>query len=178
MMRRRSGTGQVAAVLALVCACVLGGGRVAGAAHDDDALGAFRGKVVFSDVLIAPAESFPSPQIMAVALRRLEHPVVGGRDGFWRFHFVAFMDPAPDTAALKVAVTDVTQPKHRRVVKVFEMTGKPGDAELRVSDFVLTDAMGFEHGHSYELAVARGGDDDGERVGKADVYARGVVTLR
>jgi hypothetical protein len=146
-----------------------------------DAWSAFRGKVVFSDVIIAPPERFASPASMIAALRRLDQSVVGGRDGFWRFHFVAFLSSAPSADLVRIVATDVTEPKRPREIKVFEMTFHAGDRELRVNDFVLTDAMGFEHGHRYEIAVTRSAleeplaEPDGR---KQDVCARGVVTLR
>jgi hypothetical protein len=149
-------------------------------AEQPEVWNAYRGKIVFSDVLIAPASQFASGQTMLAALRRFERPVVEGRDGFWRFHFVAFLDPAPPSPALRIVATDVTDPKSHHEVRTFEIAGEPGSRELRVGDFVLTDAMGFEHGHKYELAVVGGGDEQPApgRARKADAYARGVVTLR
>jgi hypothetical protein len=146
-----------------------------------DAWSAFRGRVVFSDVLIAPPEDFASAASMVAALRRLDQSVVGANDGFWRFHFVAFLSPAPAADVVRIVATDVTQPKRPRQVKVFEMAFHAGDHELRVNDFVLTEVMGFEHGHHYEIAVTRSeleeplAEPDGR---KQDVCARGVVTLR
>jgi hypothetical protein len=171
-MRRRALLG-LGAMLFSVPALVAAPGV---ARADDQAWDRFKGQVVFSDVLLAPSSQFPSGQVMVAALKRLERTSVDGRDGFWRLHFVAFLDRPSDSGALRIVATDVTDAKKRREVKVFEVTRPSGERELHMNDFVLTDAMGFEHGHRYEIAVTPGGDE--EHVGKEDVYARGVVTLR
>src|SRR3954447_640947 len=93
----------------------------------------FAGKVVVSDVLIAPASEFPSEGSRIAALRRFERTAVDGTGGFWRFHFVAFLtEPAPATGTLKVVATDVTEARHRDRVKVFEVGAPAGTTELRV----------------------------------------------
>ena len=92
--------------------------------------GQFHGQVVFSDVLIAPAAQFPSPAAMTDALRRLKRTTVEGAGGFWRLHMVAFLDPQPPTGAFQLRATDVTDPKDRREVRLFDVDGKPGDHEL------------------------------------------------
>jgi hypothetical protein len=139
-----------------------------------------RGKVVVSDVMIASAAQLESSQGLAAALRRVGRPEVVGVDGFWRFHFVAFLSaPAPVSGTFRVRASDVTDPRSPpREVRVFELTAPPGAPELRVNDFVVTAAMGFERGHSYELAVSPAPDDGAATDQKPDVSARGVVTLR
>jgi hypothetical protein len=137
--------------------------------------GQFHGQVVFSDVLIAPAAQFRSEAAMTDALRRLKRTTVEGAGGFWRLHMVAFLDPAPEGGAFQLRATDVTDPKDRREVKLFDVDGTPGDRELAVSDLVVTEVMGFERGHRYEIAVVPRRDD--QPAGKADVYAKGVITL-
>jgi hypothetical protein len=137
--------------------------------------GQFHGQVVFSDILIASPAQFPSDAAMSEALRRLKRTTVEGADGFWRLHMVAFLDPAPRAASFRLRATDVTDPKDRREVKMFEIDGQPGQNELEVNDLVVTEVMGFERGHRYEIAVMSRGDD--LPAGKGDVYAKGVITL-
>jgi hypothetical protein len=137
--------------------------------------GQFHGQVVFSDVLIAPAAQFPSPSAMTDALRRLKRTTVEGVGGFWRLHMVAFLDPAPTGGAFQLRATDVTDPKDRREVRLFDVDGNPGDHELAINDLVVTEVMGFERGHRYEIAVISRTDD--QPAGKGDVYAKGVITL-
>jgi hypothetical protein len=166
------------ASLALVLLLHAGPTRADRAADDngvDEAFQALKHRVIVSEILIAPLADFPSPEAAVVALRKLSRPEIRARNGFWRFHFVAFMEPSPDTAEVQMVMTDVTEPRHRREVKVFEAETAPGAHELAVNDLVLTEEMGFERGHRFELAVTRGGDD---RNGKADVLALGMVTLR
>jgi hypothetical protein len=143
------------------------------------------GKLVVSDVLIAPVPQLPVDATLAAAIRRVARPEVSGTGGFWRFHFVAFLSsPAPAGGTLLVRASDVTAPGAAREVRVFEVAAEPGTPQLRVNDFVVTSAMGFERGHSYELSVSPPPDDDGLAAGngrsggKPDVWARGVVTLR
>jgi hypothetical protein len=136
----------------------------------------FRGQVVFSDILIAPASEFPSGDALVGALHRLRRNSVEGTDGFWRLHMVAFPSPVPPSGTYRLRATDTTNPKERKQVKVFEIGGQTGQAELEVKDLVLTDVMGFQSGHRYEIAVVGSGDDDGT-AGKEDVYAQGVITL-
>ena len=142
----------------------------------DVAAKTFRGQVLFSDVLIAPASAFPSGDAMVTALQRLKRSSVQGTDGFWRVHAVAFPSPVPTGGSYRLLATDTTAGQPRKQVKVFEISGQPGQAELEISDLVLTDVMGFERGHRYELEVV-GGDDGGAGAGKADVFAQGVITL-
>jgi hypothetical protein len=142
----------------------------------DVAAKTFRGQVVFSDVLIAPAAQFPSGDALVGALQRLKRSTVQGTDGFWRLHMVAFPSPVPSTGTYRLRATDTTNPKERKQVKVFEIGGQTGQAELEVKDLVLTDVMGFKPGHRYEIAVVGSGDDEGAAV-KEDVYAQGVITL-
>jgi hypothetical protein len=148
-------------------------------AMSDETWRQFRGQVLFSDILFAPPTEFPSAATRVASLRRTERTVVEGPNGFWRIHCVAFLDPPAKTSALMLRATDVTDPKGRREVRVFEVTVEPGDKELAVDDLVLTEAIGFQHGHRYEVAVERGGEEPGTAAaaGKRDVYAKGVVTL-
>jgi hypothetical protein len=137
--------------------------------------GQFHGQVVFSDIMIASPAQFPSDAAMNEALRRLKRTTVEGADGFWRLHMVAFLEPAPRVTSFRLRATDVTDPKDRHEVKTFEVDGKPGQTELEINDLVVTDVMGFERGHRYEIAVIARGDD--VPAGKGDVYAKGVITL-
>jgi hypothetical protein len=137
--------------------------------------GQFHGQVVFSDVLIAAPAQFPSDAAMTEALRRLKRTTVEGADGFWRLHLVAFLDPAPRSASFRLRATDVTDPHDRREVRVFEVDGQPGQNELAINDLVVTEVMGFARGHRYEIAVIPRADE--LAAGKADVYAKGVITL-
>jgi hypothetical protein len=139
----------------------------ADAAGQDDAWNTFRGRIVCSEVPLAP--EFGSAQTMVAALRRFGSGTVYGRDGYWRFHVMAFLDPPPRTDGLRLVATDVTAGvKEHREVKALEVDVQPGQETLRLDDLVLSDAMGFEHGHRYQLELVGG---------KRDVYARGVVTL-
>jgi hypothetical protein len=137
--------------------------------------GQFHGQVVFSDVMIASPAQFPSDTAMSEALRRLKRTTVEGTDGFWRLHMLAFLDPAPPAPSFRLRATDVTDPKDRHDVRMFEIDGKPGQKELEINDLVVTEVMGFERGHRYEISVIPRGDD--VPAGKGDVYAKGVITL-
>ena len=137
--------------------------------------GQFHGQVLFSDIMIASPAQFPSDSAMSEALRRLKRTTVEGTDGFWRLHMVAFLEPAPQGSSFRLRATDVTDPKDRREVKMFEVDGQPGQAELEINDLVVTNVMGFERGHRYEIAVMPRGDN--LPAGKGDVYAKGVITL-
>jgi hypothetical protein len=137
--------------------------------------GQFHGQVVFSDIMIASPAQFPSDVAMNEALRRLKRTTVEGADGFWRLHMVAFLEPAPRVNSFRLRATDVTDPKDRREVKTFEVDGQPGQTELEINDLVVTNVMGFERGHRYEIAVMPREDD--LPAGKGDVYAKGVITL-
>ena len=154
------------ALVAALAAVSLAAPR-ADAAGQDEAWSAFRGKIVCSEVPLAP--EFGSPQAMVAALRRFATGTVYGRDGYWRFHVMAFLDPPPQTDGLRLVATDVTAGvKEHREVKALEVDVQPGQETLRMDNLVLSDAMGFEHGHRYQLELVGG---------KRDVYARGVVTL-
>ncbi|HVV49761.1 MAG TPA: hypothetical protein VHO06_08890 [Polyangia bacterium] len=137
--------------------------------------GQFHGQVVFSDVLIAPASEFPTQAAMTEALRRLKRTTVEGSEGFWRLHMLAFLDGAPQTGSFQLRAIDVTDPKDHRPVKTFDVEGQPGQNELPINDLVLTDVMGFARGHRYEMTVVP--RVDGAPAGKADVCAKGVITL-
>jgi hypothetical protein len=178
--RARADAGRaVAAILpAPTAAPAPGPGGVAGPAPGAAGAatwGQFHGQVVFSDVLIAAPAQFSSATAMTEALRRLKRTTVEGADGFWRLHMLAFLDPPPDTGAFQLRATDVTDPKDPREVKRFDVDGQPGDRELAVTDLVVTEVMGFARGHRYEIAVIPRRDDSSP--GKADVCAKGVITL-
>jgi hypothetical protein len=171
-MRREMVTGAgVWLWLAALVSLLAGVGR-ARAATGEQAWEKFRGQVLFSDTILAPASAFPSEELMVASLGRMGRTTVHGRDGFWRLHAIAFLDPAPTSSALRMRAVDVSQPGHRAEVRVFELTVSPGQRELTLPDFVLSDAMGFKSGGRYELLIERAGE------GKADVYAKGVITLK
>jgi len=147
-----------------------------GSSAVDAAARAFRGQVILSDVMIAPASAFPSGDAMVGALQRLKRSTVHGVDGFWRLHMVAFPSPLPEGGTYRLRATDTTDGKHSKPIKVFEIRAQPGHPEVEMPDLVLTDVMGFKAGHSYEIAVVGAGDAEA-RAGKGDVYAQGVITL-
>src|SRR5690349_6420364 len=81
---------------------------------EDEAWQAFHGQLLVSDVMIAPADGFDSGATMVAALHRVERKAVDAtRDGFWRLHVVAFLDPAAPSGALRMRATDVTAPDRR-----------------------------------------------------------------
>src|SRR5436305_9372265 len=81
-------------------------------ASADDALWqAFRGRVIFSDVALAPAAAFDSSATMQAAVRRIERSTVDQRSGFWRLHILAFLDRPVDKDALVLRATDVSDPR-------------------------------------------------------------------
>ncbi|HSS37957.1 MAG TPA: hypothetical protein VLT58_04250 [Polyangia bacterium] len=147
-----------------------------GASAVDAAARAFRGQVILSDVMIAPAAAFPSGEAMVGALQRLKRTTVHGTDGFWRLHMVAFPSPVPPGGTYRLRATDTTEGKHGKPIRVFEISAQPGDAELEMPDLVLTDVMGFKPGHTYDITVVGAGDADAG-AGKEDVCAQGVITL-
>ena len=147
-----------------------------GASAIDAAARAFRGQVILSDVMIAPASAFPSGEAMVGALHRLKRSTVQGADGFWRLHMVAFPSSSAAGGTYRLRATDTTDRKPRKPIRVFEISAQPGRAEVEMPDLVLTDVMGFKAGHTYEIAVVGGREADGA-AGKEDVYAQGVITL-
>ena len=160
---------------------------VAPRASADDALWqAFRGRVIFSDVALAPEAAFDSSATMQAAVRRIERSTVEQRSGFWRLHILAFLDRPMDTNALVLRATDVSDPRAPREVRVFQQAAQRGERELRIDDFVVTSAMGFASGGRYEITVEAAPDEaatgagaaETKKAGKADVYAKGVITLR
>ena len=153
------------------------------AAADEELWRAFHGRVVFSDVALAPASVFESPAVMTSALRRIQRSAIDQNAGFWRVHMIAFLDRPAATGSLMLRASDVADPRAPRQVRVFEVPVERGGKELRLDDFVVTAAMGFEPGRTYEFAFeapAEEGVPGGEpkKAGKADVYAKGVITLR
>jgi hypothetical protein len=133
----------------------------------------WKGKVVVSDVLLAP-ELGANPQMMAAGLRRMQRSVISGVEGFWRMHFVAFLERPAEGETLNVVATDVTDPSNRKNVRVFEVPADPAQRVLHMNNFVVAENMGFERGHQYEITVEKSGTPSG----KQDVYARGVITLK
>jgi hypothetical protein len=154
-----------------------------GARADEEMWRSFRGRVMFSDVALAPPSSFESPALMTAALRRIQRSTIDQTAGFWRVHVLAFLDrPAPATT-LVLRASEVTDGRAPRQVRVFELPVERGGKELRLDDFVVTEAMGFARGTSYEISVAAPAEEaaaggDTKKAGKADVYAKGVITLR
>ncbi len=170
-------------------------GLVAGsrwAVADDAMWRTFRGRVMFSDVALAPAFNFDSSATMTSALRRLERTSVDESSaGFWRLHMLAFLDRPAATDVLVLRAYDTSVPRERRAsaiepkqVRVFEVPVERGAREVRLDDFVVTEAMGFERGTSYEVSLEAPPEEGGnplagtKKTGKADVYAKGVITLR
>ena len=90
---------------------------------------------------------------------------------------------APATGSLMLRASDVSDTRAPRQVRVFEVPVTRGDKELRLDDFVVTDTMGFAAGRSYEFVFEAPGEEgvpggEAKKAGKADVYAKGVITLR
>jgi hypothetical protein len=134
-------------------------------AHADEAMWSnFRGRIVFTDIALAPESNFENPALMTPALKRLERSTIDQTAGFWRIHVLAFMDrPVP--------------------ARTFEVPIERGAKELRMDNFVVTTGMGFESGRSYQLAFEAPREEptatgEPRKAGKADVYAKGVITLR
>ncbi len=165
-------------VMALVAVAAL----ARSAAADDAMWRNFRGRVMFSDIALAPADNFESAAMMTAALKRIERSTFDQTAGFWRMHMVAFLDRPAPTSALKMRATDVTDPRAPREVRVFEVPVERGDRELRLDDFVVTEAMGFARGASYQISIESGDEGpaaaEAGKARKADVYAKGVITLR
>lgn len=168
-------------------------GLVAGAprAHADDAMWrAFRGRVMFSDIAPAPASTFPSGEARTAALQRIGRSAIEQTSGFWRIHMVMFLDRPAGTDNLLLRAFDVGVPEARAVrgseprqVRVFEVPVERGATEVQLDDFVVTEAMGFQRGDSYEFSIEAPPEDGNplaatKKAGKADAYAKGVITLR
>jgi hypothetical protein len=159
---------------------------VPAASADETMWRSFRGRVMFSDIALAPEASFASPEMMASALRRIQRTDVEQAAGFWRLHVLAFLDRPAATGALVLRASDVTDPRAPRQVRVFEVPIQRGEKELRLDDFVVNEAMGFARGASYQITIEAARDEEGAagtgngtaKAGKADVYAKGVITLR
>jgi len=170
---------------------LVGVGAGALGAHADDATWrSLRGRVVFSDIAPAPADNFPSGEARAAALHRIGRTSIEQTGGFWRIHMLAFLDRPAATDTVVLRAFDVGVPEGRAVrafqprqVRVFEVPVDRGATELRLDDFVVTEAMGFEAGASYEFSVEAPPEEGNplaapKKAGKADVYAKGVITLR
>ena len=174
MKRWRIGVAVVAAILAALAPL---------AAADDGLWRTFRGRIVFSDVALAAASNFESSAQMTFALRRIERSAFDQSAGFWRLHIIAFLDRPAPTSTLVLRASDTSDSRNGRPVRVFEVPVERGEKELRLDDFVVTSAMGFAPGASYEFAIEAPGDagaagPETGKAGKADVYAKGVITLR
>src|SRR4051812_45147180 len=153
------------------------------AGADEEMWRSFRGRVMFSDVALAPESNFESPAMMASALRRIQRSVADQNAGFWRLHILAFLDRPAATGTLVLRATDVSDARAPRQTRVFELPVERGAKQLRLDDFVVTDTMGFAKGASYEIAIEAPPEESGpaaetKKAGKADVYAKGVITLR
>jgi len=170
-------------LIGLVALVAVAAGFSPGARADEEMWRNFRGRVMFSDVALAPPSSFGSPALMTSALRRIQRSAVDQTAGFWRLHVLAFLDKPSAASALVLRATDVSDARAPRQVRVFEVPMEKGGKELRLDDFVVTEAMGFARGTSYEISIEtppEEGTATGEtkKAGKADVYAKGVITLR
>lgn len=140
-------------------------------ALSDAAWQEFRGKVIVSDVLLA--SQFGSDQVKINSLNRVQRTAVTGAEGFWRLHFIAFLDRPIGGDTVNLTAYE-TGDKTRRAVKTFEVPVPPGSKELHLNNFVVSEGMGFRRGQSYDLVV-----EPADKVnGKQDVVARGVITLR
>jgi hypothetical protein len=156
---------------------------VPGAHADEGMWRNFRGRVVFTDIALAPESNFENAALMTPALKRLERSTIDQTEGFWRVHVLAFLDRPAATRTLVLRASDVSNPKVPRPVHIFEVPIEPGAKELRMDNFVVTTGMGFASGGSYQLTVEappEEGTTTGQtgKAGKADVYAKGVITLR
>jgi hypothetical protein len=154
-----------------------------GASADEEMWRGFHGRVMFSDVALAPQSNFESPALMAAALRRIQRSTADQSAGFWRLHILAFLERPAATGTLALRASDVSDPRAPQSTRVFEVPIERGAKELRLDDFVVTEGMGFVKGASYEITIeappAEGGPAaDTKKAGKADVYAKGVITLR
>jgi hypothetical protein len=169
-------------------------GLLAGAPHagaDEVMWRSFRGRVTFTDVALAPDSSFGSTEKMAAALRRIQRSSIDETADFWRLHILAFLDRPAPTDVMLLRASDLTAPREPnevrafepRQVRVFEIPVERGAKELRLDDFVVTEAMGFQKGGNYQITVEAPPEEgsattDTKKAGKADVYAKGVITLR
>lgn len=155
---------------------------VPGARADEAMWRNFRGRVVFTDIALAPESNFQNVAMMTTALKRLERTTVDQSAGFWRVHVMAFLDRPAPAGSLVLRATDVSDPAAPRPVHVFEVPIERGAKEMRMDDFVVTTGMGFVSGGKYELALEapaeEGAAGETRKAGKADVYAKGVITLR
>jgi hypothetical protein len=138
------------------------------------------GQVVVSDVLLAPGLGTSSGG--QAALQRFGRHSVSRISGFWRLHMVAFLAgaSAPGSDMVSLVAYDVTTPGDRHQVRVFEVPLDGGSHTVQINDFVVSEEMGFQAGHRYELVVQAGDDEGGSAAPqrKPDVLAKGVVTLR
>jgi hypothetical protein len=153
-----------------------------GVRADEEMWRTFRGRVMFSDIALAPESSFESAATMASALRRIQRSAVDQNAGFWRLHVLAFLDRPAPASSMVLRATDVSDPRAPRQVRVFELPVERGTKELRLDDFVVTEEEGFARGASYEISIEappqEGAGGETKKAGKADAYAKGVITLR
>jgi hypothetical protein len=137
------------------------------------------GQVVVSDVMLAPGLGASSNA--QTALQRFGRQSVRRISGFWRLHMVAFLAgaSAPGSEMVSLVAYDVTTPGDRHQVRIFEVPLDGGSRTVQIDDLVVSEEMGFQAGHRYELIVQAGRDAVGEAPQrKPDVLAKGVVTLR
>jgi hypothetical protein len=175
-LMRRFGVGVAAVIVGLAM-------FAPGAGAQEELWRSFRGRVVCTDVALAPEASFQNPAMMSAALQRIARSGIDQRDGFWRIHVLAFLDRPSPSGALLLRATDVSTPTAPRPVRVFDVPVERGTKEVRLDDFVVTPAMGFMAGASYELSFEAPPEEgnagaETRKAGKADVYAKGVITLR
>jgi len=153
------------------------------AGADEEMWRSFRGKVTFTDIALAPASSFESATLMTSALKRIQRSSVDQNGGFWRLHILAFLERPAASGTLVLRASDVSDPAVPRSTRVFEVPIERGQKELRLDDFVVTETMGFTRGNSYEITIEAPPEEgvtaaETKKAGKADVYAKGVITLR
>ena len=72
----------------------------AGARADETMWRSFRGRVVFTDIALAPESTFENAALMTPALKRLERSTIDQTAGFWRIHVLAFLDRPSATRSL------------------------------------------------------------------------------
>src|SRR5580765_6534132 len=114
-------------LVGLLIFVVLAGG-VLHVRADDAMWRTFRGRVMFSAIAPAPADTFPSGAARTAALQRIGRSSIEQTGGFWRVHMVVFLDRPAGTDTLLLRAFDVGVPEARAVrqfeprqVRVFEV---------------------------------------------------------
>src|SRR4029077_11825363 len=82
---------------------------------DDAMWRTFRGRVMFSDIAPAPADTFPSGAARTAALQRIGRSSIEQTGGFWRIHMVVFLDRPAGSDTLLLRAFDVGVPEARAV---------------------------------------------------------------